>query len=142
VIILSSRHAEACRQPILLACASPACAIQLVQVSAFHPGHSCSSFYPFYLGEHSRRINRLLHLTGTSIAITIYGRLIAAVVAKILLAAPVAKRADLLKLAIRFGLTRAQVGKWLFLGLVQGYSFAWVGHFFVEKNRPATFKVS
>jgi hypothetical protein len=23
--------------------------------------------------------------------------------------------------------------------LVSGYLFAWIGHFFVEKNRPATF---
>jgi hypothetical protein len=23
---------------------------------------------------------------------------------------------------------------------VTGYAFAWVGHFFFEKNRPATFK--
>jgi hypothetical protein len=27
-------------------------------------------------------------------------------------------------------------------GLVQGYFFAWIGHFFVEHNKPATFKVS
>ena len=24
-------------------------------------------------------------------------------------------------------------------GLAAGYAFAWVGHFFFEKNRPATF---
>jgi hypothetical protein len=24
--------------------------------------------------------------------------------------------------------------------LLSGYAFAWVGHFFFEKNRPATFK--
>ena len=30
---------------------------------------------------------------------------------------------------------------WLILaGLVNGYAFAWIGHFFIEKNRPATFK--
>jgi hypothetical protein len=26
------------------------------------------------------------------------------------------------------------------LALLQGYAFAWVGHFFFEHNRPATFK--
>lgn len=32
-------------------------------------------------------------------------------------------------------------GKWLLLLAlpVFGYGFAWVGHFFFEKNRPATF---
>ncbi len=26
------------------------------------------------------------------------------------------------------------------MALLSGYAFAWVGHFFFEKNRPATFK--
>ncbi|MGB8509413.1 MAG: DUF962 domain-containing protein, partial [Pyrinomonadaceae bacterium] len=30
--------------------------------------------------------------------------------------------------------------RWLPLALAIGYAFAWVGHFFVEHNRPATFK--
>lgn len=29
---------------------------------------------------------------------------------------------------------------WIAMGLLCGYGFAWVGHFFFEKNRPATFK--
>jgi hypothetical protein len=29
---------------------------------------------------------------------------------------------------------------WLLVGVLQGYAFAWVGHFFFEKNKPATFE--
>ena len=34
------------------------------------------------------------------------------------------------------------IGAWWLLWVlpVAGYSFAWVGHFFFEKNRPATFQ--
>jgi hypothetical protein len=68
-------------------------------------------FYPYYLGEHTNRTCRRLHFTGTSIAAAL---IIAAVVTKF----------------------------WwlLLLALVQGYAFAWVGHFFFEHNKPATFK--
>lgn len=68
-------------------------------------------FYPFYLSEHANRTSRRLHFTGTSIAV-------------VLLAAALLLQAWSLVL----------------LALVQGYAFAWVGHFFFEHNRPATFK--
>jgi hypothetical protein len=70
-----------------------------------------SDFYPFYLGEHSNRMCRRLHFAGTTLAVA---------------------------LAIA-----ALVTHWwwfLAIGFVQGYAFAWVGHFFFEHNRPATFK--
>ena len=71
---------------------------------------SFADFWPYYLGEHSRSATRLLHCVGTLTAI--------AVVILLIL-----------------------IGKWwLFpLALVPGYGLAWVGHFFIEKNRPATF---
>jgi hypothetical protein len=68
-------------------------------------------FYPFYLGEHANRICRRLHFAGTSIA------------AALLITAVVMRSGWLVALAI-----------------VQGYAFAWVGHFFFEHNKPATFK--
>jgi len=72
---------------------------------------SFRDFYPFYLSEHANRVSRRLHFTGTSVAL---GLLIAAFVTQ----------------------------HWWLLGLalVQGYAFAWVGHFFFEHNKPATFK--
>ena len=68
------------------------------------------SFYPFYLSQHSNPISRKLHYLGTSLVIA----LLIAVLVK---------------------------GQWqgLLLLPVLGYFFAWVGHFFFEKNRPATF---
>lgn len=72
---------------------------------------SFAEFYPFYLSEHANRTSRRLHVLGTSIAL---GLLITAIVTQ---------------------------QWWLIaLALVQGYAFAWVGHFFFEHNRPATFK--
>lgn len=72
---------------------------------------SFREFYPFYLSEHSNRVSRRLHFIGSC-----------GVLALVLVA-----------------LTQGR--PWLLLAaLVCGYGFAWVGHFFFEKNRPATFK--
>lgn len=69
-----------------------------------------SSFYPYYLTEHSDASNRRLHFTGTALLI---GCFVTGVV------------------------TRRW---WWFAAIpVVGYGFAWIGHFFVEKNKPATF---
>jgi hypothetical protein len=67
-------------------------------------------FYPYYLTEHSLPINRTLHFIGTGIVISL------------LLAAIISGKAIIL----------------LFIPIA-GYGFAWVGHFFLEKNKPATF---
>ena len=72
---------------------------------------SFREFYPFYLGEHANRTSRRLHFIGTC------GVLVLVLVAI------------------------AQRNPWWLLGaLLCGYGFAWVGHFFFEKNRPATFR--
>lgn len=66
-------------------------------------------FWPFYVREHSDRICRVLHFTGTTLAL--------------------------------FALVLGVIGswKWFLAAPLCGYAFAWVGHFFFEKNRPATF---
>lgn len=71
---------------------------------------SFSEFYPFYLQEHSHPVCRFLHYTGS-----------------------------LLVLFTLFYAIANQVYSMLWLLPVIGYGFAWIGHFFVEKNRPATF---
>ena len=72
---------------------------------------SFAEFWPYYLGEHSKPATRVLHYVGSLAALALLIALIAA-------------------------------GKWWLLPLafVPGYGLAWVGHFFVEKNRPATFR--
>ena len=71
---------------------------------------SFRDFYPFYLGEHQNRICKRLHFIGSSLVLlTLVGVLV--------------------------------TGRWWGLWLMPlfGYGFAWVGHYFFEKNRPATF---
>lgn len=72
---------------------------------------SFSEFYPFYLAEHSHRVCRRLHFVGSSLVIGCVVMLI-----------------------------RSGDPWWLLYALLCGYGFAWVGHFFFEKNKPATFK--
>ncbi|MEO0812388.1 MAG: DUF962 domain-containing protein [Myxococcota bacterium] len=69
-----------------------------------------SEFWPYYMGEHAKPATRAFHVFGTTIAV------------------------GLLVWAVAFG-------HWMVLpaAIVSGYFFAWVSHFFIEKNRPATF---
>ncbi len=73
--------------------------------------NSFREFYPFYLQEHSNITCRRLHFVGTTLVIALI-------------------------------LTTMISGQWLLLWALPlvGYGFAWVGHFFFEHNRPATFK--
>ncbi len=67
-------------------------------------------FYPFYLQQHANRTCRGLHFIGSTLV-----------------------------LALVFWSVWNRDARWLLLAPVAGYGFAWVGHFFFEKNRPATF---
>ena len=72
---------------------------------------SFAEFWPFYVTEHSKQGTRILHLVGTTTSIALLIYLIAT------------------------GLW------WLFpLAFIPGYGCAWLAHFLIEKNRPATFK--
>jgi hypothetical protein len=71
---------------------------------------SFRDFYPYYLSEHRNPTCRRLHVVGSAL-----------VLASVIAAA----------------LTRN--AWWLLAAPIAGYGCAWVGHFFFEHNRPATF---
>lgn len=72
---------------------------------------SFKDFYPFYLNEHQHPICRRLHFVGSTLV--------------------------LLLLAYALWMAHWAV---LWFAPVIAYGMAWVGHFFFEKNQPATFK--
>ncbi|MES2855845.1 MAG: DUF962 domain-containing protein [Bdellovibrionota bacterium] len=73
--------------------------------------NSFEEFWPFYLREHSLPSNRRLHFAGTM----------------------------LVHLILVYSILAGSLSALVLLPIL-GYGFAWVGHFIVEKNRPATFK--
>ena len=72
---------------------------------------SFDEFYPFYLKQHSNKTCRLLHIIGTTIVLALVFTSIYHTNFQLLIFVP-----------------------------ITGYGFAWVGHFFFEKNKPATFQ--
>lgn len=71
------------------------------------------AFYPYYISEHSEPNNRRLHVIGTGLAIVCLSQV------------------------VMWGLIG---GFWSLVGaLIFGYGFAWAGHYFIQKNKPATF---
>jgi hypothetical protein len=71
---------------------------------------SFKSFYPFYLSQHQNIICRRLHVIGSSLIIIMLSYIV---------------------------ISSAWVLLWTLP--VLGYGFAWFGHYFFEKNKPATF---
>ena len=72
---------------------------------------SFKDFYPYYISEHDHKYTKLMHFIGTSISIYF-----------------------LIKFILSFNFL------FILYALLAGYGFAWIGHFFIEKNKPATFK--
>lgn len=72
---------------------------------------SFAEFYPYYLAEHSLPQCRALHYTGSTLVLMLCGWMCFS-------------------------------GSWQYVWLLPltGYGFAWMGHFFIEHNKPATFK--
>ncbi len=73
------------------------------------PYRTFAEFYPFYLSQHADRTCRRLHVVGSTVVLVLL-------------------------------VTALLRGGWWWLSLpLAGYGFAWIGHFFFEHNKPATF---
>ena len=72
---------------------------------------SFKDFYPYYLSEHANPTCRTLHFVGSCLVLGV------------------------ILYAVLFS---AYIALWTIP--IIGYGFAWVGHFFYEHNKPATFK--
>ncbi|MFT7261352.1 MAG: hypothetical protein ACI9MS_003226 [Glaciecola sp.] len=70
-----------------------------------------SEFYPYYLSEHANSTCRLLHFIGSWLVLFL----------------------------ITYALITSRFALLWFIPII-GYGFAWVGHFFYEHNKPATFQ--
>jgi len=70
---------------------------------------SYEEFWPFYVSQHMKPATRALHVLGIVWGLGFVGA----------------------------GLLLAPF--WILLSAPASYFLAWIGHFFVEKNRPATF---
>lgn len=72
---------------------------------------SFAEFYPYYLSEHQNLTCRRLHFIGSALILLLIGYAVS-------------------------------TEQWMLLWFIPilGYGFAWVGHFFFEHNKPATFK--
>lgn len=70
-----------------------------------------AEFWDYYVAEHSEPLTRYLHFVGTMLGLILLVWII-------------------------------RSGSWVYIPLcfVIGYAFAWFAHFFVEHNKPATFK--
>lgn len=68
-------------------------------------------FWDYYVAEHSEPLTRYLHFVGTTLGLVLLVWIF-------------------------------RTGNWAYIPLcfVCGYAFAWFAHFFVEHNKPATFK--
>lgn len=71
---------------------------------------SFAEFYPYYLTQHAERTCRRTHFVGSTLALVSLGMLVT-----------------------------SRNPWWILAALLCGYGGAWIGHFFYEKNRPASF---
>jgi hypothetical protein len=123
------------------------------KISSTKPYETFEEFYPHYLREHSQKTTRQWHYVGT-------GLFVLYMLTNPLLLIPISAGglaaysvmpffrhlSNGLNEMILFGIIYLIGGRLItrsfkktLIPLVLGYSFAWIGHFYYEHNKPATF---
>jgi len=89
---------------------------------------SFGQFYPFYLCEHSHPITKLFHFVATFNVVMIVAGLVAA-----------GRQHNVADKDAGGNAGSSSVAKHLLFAMVQAYSWAWLSHYWIEMNKPATF---
>jgi hypothetical protein len=111
---------------------------------------SFSEFFPYYLGEHRNATCRALHFVGTAGFFAVlasvlwsdpagFGPYLLGMIALGAVGSLVERRRNAAPLMLAMIALGAWAQPWLLAGVVWAYAFAWIGHFKIEHNKPATF---
>lgn len=121
--------------------------------AASKPFATFAEFFPFYLTEHSLSETRRLHFAGTALVLLV-GLLMPSTLLAFFTALAAGAAVFPMTRSLPHGFVEAAAmiatficvarplnGSWAktVFALVLPYAFAWVGHFFFEHNRPASF---
>ena len=112
---------------------------------------SFQDFWPYYIGEHRNPTCRALHFVGTGGFIAVIlgcvlsapvrmGSFVIAGLTVAFLARQIEARRKAGREAIAIATLWLMGNPWVFVGIFWAYLCAWIGHFKIEGNRPATFK--
>ena len=112
---------------------------------------SFSDFWPYYIGEHRHPVCRMMHFVGTggflgvlSFALLANPIRMGSCLLAGLIVGFLARRIEAQRMAGREAVAIVVLlvigSPWIFAGIFWAYLWAWIGHFKVELNRPATFQ--
>jgi hypothetical protein len=112
---------------------------------------SFREFFPYYLGEHRHPTCRALHFVGTAGFFCVFAwafgsaidrtwPYLLGVLALGLAAYLTESRRNAAPLMLAMIGVAVWAQPWVLAGVVWAYAFAWIGHFKLEHNRPATFQ--
>jgi hypothetical protein len=107
-------------------------------------------FWPYYLSQHSNLYCRILHFFGTTLFLLsilicfllngqniIFGMALSSII--LFVGTFLEPRRNPIPVLILVFAILLLSDWWIIFGILLAYSFAWISHFMIEKNRPATF---